>query len=56
MKLVTYRSESGSQLGVVTAGDQVLPVVELNERYKGQIAQDCTIPNDMKQFIEQSEA
>ncbi|WP_160725092.1 fumarylacetoacetate hydrolase family protein [Bacillus sp. USDA818B3_A] len=55
MKFVTYRSESGSQLGVVIAGDQVLSVVELNERYKGQITQGCTIPNDMKQFIEQSE-
>ena len=55
MKFVTYRSESGPQLGVIAAGDQVLHAGDLNARYKGQIVQDCTIPNDMKQFIEQSE-
>jgi 2-keto-4-pentenoate hydratase/2-oxohepta-3-ene-1,7-dioic acid hydratase in catechol pathway len=55
MKFVTYRSKSGPQLGVIAAGDQVLHVGDLNTRYKAQLSQVCTIPNEMKQFIEQSE-
>jgi 2-keto-4-pentenoate hydratase/2-oxohepta-3-ene-1,7-dioic acid hydratase in catechol pathway len=56
MKLVSYRSQSHSHLGVLIAEDQIVDVNSLHDLYKERIPKDFILPNDMKQFIEQSES
>ncbi|EKN71637.1 2-keto-4-pentenoate hydratase/2-oxohepta-3-ene-1,7-dioic acid hydratase [Neobacillus bataviensis LMG 21833] len=55
MKLISYRAQSSTHLGVVIEEDKVLSLSSLHDLYKDCISQEFTIPNDMKQFIEQNE-
>ncbi|MFK9093028.1 fumarylacetoacetate hydrolase family protein [Bacillus salipaludis] len=55
MKFVSYRSQSSTHLGVLTKDDQILNISSLQDLYKSRISLDVTLPNEMKQFIEQSE-
>jgi 2-keto-4-pentenoate hydratase/2-oxohepta-3-ene-1,7-dioic acid hydratase in catechol pathway len=55
MKLVSYHSQSSTHLGVLTEENKILQLSSLHDLYKERISQDYIIPNDMKQFIEQSE-
>ncbi|THE11608.1 FAA hydrolase family protein [Bacillus timonensis] len=55
MKFVSYRSQTTIHLGILVE-NQILSLNRLYDLYKEQLPQDWSLPTDMKELIEQSEA